>query len=402
VVVQTDYANPLSDKSKIEAGARVQIRDIVSDINYDLAGKNTATYYTNQERVYAVYGTFSSKIKNFGYQFGLRAESSTNEGIQNRKQTFRTEYPVSLFPSVFLSQKLTDASDLQLNYSRRINRPNIFQMFPFTDYTDSLNISRGNPGLVPEFTNSLELSFSHQFKNRDNFIASVYFKNTNDLITRIQQPEFDTFLKRDVYINTFVNANRSWVSGLELVSRNKVTKWWDLTSNVNLFTSRIILVNQPSQEPFVSYFAKINNQFKLPKNFSVQLSADYTSKIISAPGGSNSGGGRGGGGMMMGGGGGSAAQGYIRPIYGVDGGVRFEFLKDKKAFLQLNVNDIFRSRKFDSHTEALGFVQDSWRRRDPQVFRLIFNYRFGKMDATLFKRKNTRQEDAGIDSGVSM
>ncbi|RYZ19644.1 MAG: TonB-dependent receptor, partial [Chitinophagaceae bacterium] len=402
VVFQTDYANPLSATSKIEAGARVQVRDIVSDIAYTLSGKTTGTYYTNQERIFAAYGTYSGKVKSFGYQLGLRAESSTNEGVLNRKQSFRTEFPVSLFPSLFLSQKLTDFSDLQLNYSRRINRPNFFQLFPYTDYSDSLNISRGNPALVPEFTNSLELSFAHSFKNRDNFIASAYFKNTNDLITRFQQIESDTFLKRDVYVNTFINANRSWVSGLELVSRNKVTKWWDLTTNLNLFTSKIEVVNQPSQDPFVSYFAKVNNQFKLPKNFSLQLSGDYTSKIISAPGGSNGGGGgRGGFGGMMGGGG-SAAQGYIRPNFGVDAALRFEFLKERKASLSLNVNDIFRTRKYDAHTESIGFLQDVLRRRDPQVFRLNFNYRFGKMDATLFKRKNTRQEDAGVDTGVGM
>lgn len=404
VVFQTDYANPITDKSKIEAGARVQVRDVVSDISYTLSGISTGTYYTNQERVYAAYGTYSSKIKNFGYQLGLRAESSTNEGVLNRKQSFRTEFPVSLFPSVFLSQKLSDRSDLQLNYSRRINRPNFFQLFPYTDYTDSLNISRGNPALVPEFTNSLELTYSHTFKNRDNFLASAYFKNTTDLITRYQQPEFDTFLKRDVYVNTYINANRSWVSGLELISRNKVAKWWDLTTNLNLFTSQIEVANQTAQDPFVSYFAKINNQFKLPKNFSLQLSGDYTSKIISAPGGSNSGGGgRGGfGGGGFGGGGGSAAQGYIRPNYGVDAALRYEFLKDRKASLSLNVNDIFRTRKYDAHTESTGFVQDVLRRRDPQVFRLNFSYRFGKMDATLFKRKNTRQEDAGMDTGVGM
>ncbi|TCJ19390.1 TonB-dependent receptor [Flaviaesturariibacter flavus] len=401
IVAQADYANPLSDKAKVEGGVRMQIRDLVSDITYVRPENTTNTYYTNQERVYAVYGNYSGKAKNFGYQLGLRAESSTNEGILNRKQSFRTEYPVSLFPSVFLSQKLNDYNDLQLNFSRRINRPNFFQLFPFTDYTDTLNISRGNPGLVPEFTNSVELSYAHQSKNRDNFIASLYFKNTNNLITQIQQPEFDTFLKRDVFVNTFINANRSWVSGLELVSRNKIASFWDLTSNLNLFTSQVKVTGITPQDPFVSYFVKINNQFRLPKNFSIQLSGDYTSKIVAGPGGSNSGGGGGRGGFGgMGGGGGSTAQGYIRPNYGVDMAVRYEFLKERKASLGLNMNDIFRTRKYDSYTATAGFEQNIVRRRDPQILRLTFSYRFGKMDATLFKRKNTRTEDGGMDAGM--
>jgi outer membrane receptor protein involved in Fe transport len=400
-IVQTDYANVISENSKFEVGARASIRKIYSNTFASTPKNSTTTIYTNEDRVYAGYATFSNRIKTFGYQLGLRAESSTNEGVLNAKQPFKTEFPISLFPSAFLSQKLSETADLQLNYSRRINRPNFFQLFPFTDYlSDSLNITRGNPALVPEFTNSLELSFSKTFKNRDNFIASVYFKNTNNLITRYQQLEYDTFFKRDIYISSYINANKSYVTGLELTGRNKITKFWDLTSNINFFTAKIDIANQPDQEQFLSYFLKLNNSFKLPKNFTFQLSGDYTSKIISSPGGSSNRGGGFGGGGMFGGGGGSAAQGYIRDNYGIDAALRFEFLKNKVASLSLNVNDIFRTRKFDSHTEQVGLVQDAWRRRDAQVFRLNFNYRFGKFDANLFKRKNTKAEgNLQMDNG---
>jgi outer membrane receptor protein involved in Fe transport len=403
LIFQTDYANPINDKSKFELGARVSIRKINSLTNYLISSKTSSTAYTNEDRVYAAYGTYTNKIKDFGYQLGLRAESSTNDGVLNAKESFKTKFPISLFPSVFLSQKLNESSDLQFNYSRRINRPNFFQLFPFTDYSDSFNISRGNPALNPEFTNSLELSFSKLFKNRDNFIASIYFKNTNNLITRFLANEYDTFLKRNVFVSSYINANRSYVTGLELTSRNKIAKWWDLTSNVNFFTAKIDLEKGPNPDQFISYFLKINNSFKLPKNLTLQLSGDYQSKIVSSPGGRGSGGGGGMfGGGMFGGGGSSTAQGYIRPNYGVDAAVRYEFLKDKKASLSLSMNDIFKTKKYDSHTEQSGlFVQDSWRRRDAQMLRLNFNYRFGKFDASLFKRKNTRTEDAGME-GVNM
>jgi outer membrane receptor protein involved in Fe transport len=170
-----------------------------------------------------------------------------------------------------------------MNYSRRINRPNFWQLFPFIDYTDSLNISRGNPDLNPEFTNSIELSFSQLFKNRDNLIASVYFKNTNNLITRILNPEFDTILNKNVFVSSFANANRSYVTGLELTSRNKLAKWWELTSNANFFTSKIDLDTLPDPDQFFSYFFKLNNTFRLPNNFSIQLSGDYQSRIVSRP-----------------------------------------------------------------------------------------------------------------------
>jgi outer membrane receptor protein involved in Fe transport len=397
LTLQTDYANPLSATTKIEFGARMQRRKNNSENSILIAGKNNITLYNSTDNVYAAYTTFSNRIKNFGYQLGLRAESSIYEGnLPNKGQSFKIDFPISLFPSMFLTQKLSENDELQFNYSRRINRPNFFQLFPFTDYSDSFNISRGNPGLRPEFTNSFELSYSKTFKNRDNFLASLYFKNTNDLITRIQREEADTIVKQTIPINTYQNANNGYVTGLELTSRNKITKFWDLTANANLFTSKIDLTDQPDPDQFVSYFFKLNNTFKLPKNFSLQLSGDYQSKIISSPGGRG-----GGGGGMFGGGGffggsSSAAQGFIRPNYGVDAAIRLEFLKDKVASLSLNVNDIFRTKLFDQYTETSFLVQNVQRRRDPQVFRLNFNYRFGKFDASLFKRKNTKA-DSNVD-----
>jgi outer membrane receptor protein involved in Fe transport len=413
VVFQTDYVNTLGTNSKFELGARASIRKVNSSNNFfslnnsgnksPLPGQDVL--FESEDRIYAAYSTFSNRIKNFGYQLGLRVESSDYQGnLLTKNQTFDIEFPVSLFPSVFLSQKLTETDDLQLNYSRRINRPGFWQLFPFTDYSDSLNVSRGNPNLNPEFTNSLELSYSKQFKNRDNFIASVYFKNTNDLITRFITKEFDDVLDREVFVSSYINANKSYVTGLELTSRNKMTKFWDLTSNANFFTSKIDVENQPEQDQFVSYFIKLNNSFRLPKNFTLQLSGDYTSKIISSPGGSGGGGGRGGfgGGGMFGGGGNSTAQGYIRPNYGVDAALRFEFLKNRTASLSLNVNDIFRTKMYDAYSLQSGlFEQNVERRRDPQVFRLNFTWRFGKFDASLFKRKNTRAEsDVQMDGGM--
>lgn len=399
LTLQTDYAKPLSANSKFEAGARINMRKLVSENTITIAGRDSLTLYNSTDNVYAGYLTFSNRIKNFGYQLGLRAESSEYNGtLLNKGQAFHTSFPISLFPSLFISQKVGENDELQFNYSRRINRPNFWQLFPFTDYSDSLNISRGNPDLQPEFTNSFELSFSKVFKNRDNLLFSAYFKNTNDLITQIQSSEYDAFLSKPILLNTFQNANSSYVTGLELITRNKITKFWDVTANANLFTSKIDLDSLPDPEQFVSYFFKLNNTFKLPKNFSLQLSGDYQSRTISSPGGRGIGGGGFGGRGGFFGGSQSSAQGFIRSNYGVDAALRFDFLKNKAASVSMNVNDIFRTRKFSNHTETSFVIQDVERRQDPQIFRLNFNYRFGKMDASLFKRKNTKA-DSNVDMG---
>jgi len=64
------------------------------------------------------------------------------------------------------------------------------------------------------------------------------------------------------------------------------------------------------------------------------------------------------------------------------------------------VNDIFRTRVSDVYTEAEDFTQHVVRRRDPQIFRLQFNYRFGKFDVSLFKRKNNRDDSDNMQNSI--
>ncbi len=410
ITIQTDFVNPLTDKSKVEFGARAQLRAAESanafyldDNGQWVLQPTSVADYESDDHVYAAYAIYSNQLKSFGYNLGLRAESSDYDGkLLKTGEEFKTDYPISFFPSVFLSQKLKKDQTLQLNYSRRINRPNFWQLTPFTDSSDKLNPTRGNPALRPEFTNSLELSYEKTFKNKDNFIASMYYKHTDDLITRYQVSEGLIGGNENIILNTYINANSSYVTGIEMISRNKLTKWWEITSNLNIYTSDIFIDDplQVDQEALASWFGKLNNTFKLPHNITIQLSGDYQSKTILPPGGSSSGG-RGGfrGGMF--GGSASASQGYVRPTYGVDIAVRYEFLKNRTASISANMNDIFRTRRQDTHSESAYFIQDAFRRRDPQVLRINFSWRFGKFDPNLFKRKNTKAEQNPTE-GVNM
>jgi outer membrane receptor protein involved in Fe transport len=410
--LQSDYTDQLSDNSKMELGVRAEFNSNTSTNAFYTVDPNTGQLtlqtasqvdYESNDRVLAGYATFTNKIKNFGYQLGLRAESSNYQGkLTKTNENFNIDYAVSLFPSVFLSQKMKNDQELQLNYSRRINRPNFWQLTPFTDSSDFLNLSKGNPGLNPEFTNSLELSYQKIFKNKDNFLTSIYYKNTNNLITRFQEVQTEPISGKDLIINTYINANSSYVTGLEMTMKNSITKWWELTTNFNLFTSKIDIDDPsiPKQDQFASWFTKINNSFKVSKKLSFQLSGSYQSKTILPPGGSGGGGGGRGGGMW---GQSSSAQGYVRPVYYVDAAVRYTFMKENRGTLSLNMNDVFRTRVSDVHSESPFFIQDVFRRRDPQVLRLNFSWRFGKFDASLFKRKNNKQQgdpSGGMDMGI--
>ncbi len=418
--VQADYENPISDDSKFELGARAAIRDYgnnSSQLKYDYTQKAYATIpsisnkYKFNDQVYAAYSTFSFKAKKWSYLLGFRVESSNYTGtlLNNAGKdsaNFKTSYPLSLFPSAFITYKVDEKQDLQINYSRRVNRPNFFQLMPFPDYTSyPSSISIGNAGLKPEFTHSFEMSYNNAYKRNANFLATVFFKYTTDLLTRYTYRDKDALNPADsIYFSTYLNANNAFSYGLELTNKMPVTKWWDLTLNVNLYNSQInaTIPGQNIANSLVSWFAKMNSAFKIAKGLSFQFSGDYQAKTVIPQGGGGGGGGRGGGGggggMMYGGFTQTTAQGYVLPRYGFDAAIRkdWTWTNGRSGSLTLSMNDIFRTQVYETYSTQPGlFTQTSERRRDPQVLRINFSYRFGKFDATLFKRKNTKADQNG-------
>src|SRR5579862_2060823 len=296
---------------------------------------------------------------------------------------FSNSYPISLFHSLFLSQKLGGKQELQLSFTRRINRPNFFQLIPFIDYSDSLNIKKGNPNLVPEFTNTVELSYMKTWKGNNSFLGSIYYKYTTNLITSYIDTFYNAIGGKEDLLNTFVNANSSKTMGAELTTINTVTRWLDITANINIYNSKINTnnVNEQVQPALWSWFGKFNSNFRLPGKFKLQITATYQAKT-NLPVNSNSGN-MGGPPMMTAQ---SASQGYIKPFYGVDAAVSRSFLKNDAATVSLSFSDLFRSRINDQYSSSEYFIQTYSRLRDPQMIRLNFTYHFGKLDVSLFKR----------------
>ncbi len=404
LTIQTDYIRPFKGAAKLETGLRAQLRSMDNQQGNYFYNSSTGQFektssassnYSNYDNVYAGYISFKNSYKDFSYQLGLRGESSDYKGeLTDTKQEFRNTYPISFFPSVFLSQKLKKQQEVQLSITRRINRPFFMQVIPFIDSTDQLNWSRGNAGLKPEFTYSAEMSYSKTLPGNNTLLASVYYKRTTDLITRY----IDTITtasgdKRP--LNTYTNADWSRAFGLELTGQFNLAKWWDMNSNFNLYNSKInaSTITGANQEALWSYFAKMNNNFKLPHNFKIQLSGTYQSKT-NQPVNQGGGFGPGGGGSPMGGSQ-NTAQGYIKSNYGIDLALQKSFLKNNAASVTFSVNDIFRTRRFEQYTESAYFIQNSYRLNDVPMFRLNISYRFGQMDMSLFKRKNMKGDMEG-------
>jgi ferric enterobactin receptor len=408
VTLQTDYVMPLKGSSKIETGLRAQLRSLTSTQGnsfYDQSSgefipvPNSSANYKNNDNVYAAYLSYAGSVKTFSYKAGLRGESSFYRGeMTYTKEVFTNNYPISLFPSLFLSQKLKNKQELQLNYSRRVNRPFFMQLIPFVDSSNQLYWTRGNPALKPEFTSSLEAAYLKTLKGSNTILASVYYKYTTNLITSFM----DTLtgsngIKHPLY--TYANANSSYMAGLELTSTNQLTKWWDMNTNVNIYNSKINAENVTgiSNEALWSWFAKFNANFKLPEDISIQFSGTYQSKTNTPV---NTGG-SGFGGPPMGGSR-TSAQGYTKSNYGFDIALKKSFLKNNAASATLSVNDIFNTRINSQYSESPFFIQTSIRRPDSPMFRLTFSYRFGKMDMSLFKRKNMKGDAEGSSGAMQM
>ena len=90
------------------------------------------------------------------------------------------------------------------------------------------------------------------------------------------------------------------------------------------------------------------------------------------------------------------ARAPLRRKFDVDVALRKEWTwkNGQSGSVNLSINDIFRT-KTQTETNAYYFSQNTERLRDPQVVRLNFSYRFGKVDVSLFKRKNTKADQGG-------
>ncbi|KAA2243435.1 TonB-dependent receptor [Chitinophaga agrisoli] len=396
ITLQTDYTDPVGKTGKLELGLKTTLRNYTSNYNVFDQDTTTGQYnfnnqlsndYKYKEQIYAGYANYSGTVGNFGYQGGLRVEQYVYSGeIPSEGKEFKpTKARPGFFPSVYLSQKFKGDQELQLNYSRRVTRPNFFQLIPYRDYTDPLNQREGNPNLRPEYTNSIEFSYAKNWKN-SNVLGSIYYRNTNNLLSTIATP-----LGKDTLLTTYVNANKNNSYGAELTGKSTFFGIWDVMGNVNLYRTEISVTqdNQTYSNSNFSWLAKINSDTKLPANFTLQVTGTYQSPTIALP--NSGGGGRGGGGggfMQIP----TSAQGTIKGFSYVDIGLKKDFLKNKMASLTLALSDVFNTRQYELNQVSPAFAQDYIRKRESRILRLTFAYRFGKFDAQIFKRKNTKAD----------
>jgi len=358
-----DYTNKINENSKLEAGWQSDVTNMTtSSSGYDnLHLTDIPTYqdhFNYNEQIHAAYMTYGTKFDKLSVQGGLRAEyfwkKSTNT-TADAVQTIAPKTYVELYPSLYLTYALPNDNELQLNYSRRVNRPRGQQINPFRNYADSTRITYGNPDLDPEFTSSVEFNYIKTW-GEQMLSASVYYHATNNVIENVQ------FLHNSVMESTYLNVAKSQNTGLELISKNKIFNILNLTTSLNFYYSKLnsaiyknpydstITTSIPGQNNF-SWTASELANFTLSKTLSGQITARYTSPQI-------------------------ISQGLKQDKFTIDLGIRKTFM-NRKFSANLSVRDLLNSNKDRSTTSGTGFSQNSESYFHTRMINLSLSYNFG-------------------------
>lgn len=368
---QLDFELPVNKAVKLEMGWKTTIRDIFNGYyvatdatgvgNYvaDASQNNDFQY---DEQVHAAYGIYNHQLtKKLSFQAGLRVEQTTSEGVlENTGESFKNEY-FNVFPSGFLTYKLSKQGTITANYSRRINRPRTRALNPFAIRVDANTEFKGNPALLPEFINSYELSYTHTWKGIT-LNTTAYFR---DIRGNIQRTSTNN---NNIITRSYDNLNSGRNYGVEMAYNMRATKWWNFTLSGNFYKTEIDgsnLEGELNNEAF-SYQTKLMSNFKFTSKLNAQITGRYRAPIV-------------------------FAQGEMQEVYALDAAINYKILKGKGT-LGLRVSDVFNNRQFAFMTYDDSFLQNTNFKPETRMAFISFSYRFGKMKMDARKMREMRKK----------
>ncbi len=370
--IKSDYEQNLAGG---RLGAGIKASFVTTNNGFDFSNvinqqniidSNRSNKFTLTENIYAAYINYQRKINKWDVQAGLRAEQTNTKATLAGASTLadkeiKRTY-TNFFPSLGVSYQLNTNNSLNMNYSRRIDRPGYPSLNPFESKIDELSYQKGNPFLKPEYTNSISLT--HTYKYTLN--TSVGYSRTTDFSTQItdtvegkrnfiQQRNAGT--QQNIYINISYPFN--------------VTKWWSVYANVS--GSR--LINRVNLGPgrisniaVTSYGFFNQHTITLPKKITLEVSGFYNSPSIW-------------GGTFL-----------NRAFWGVDAGLQKRLMKDK-ATIKMSVSDIFNSMQWRGISNFSGLYMDASGGWESRQFKLSFTYRFGRKEIKSQRKRITGSEE---------
>ncbi|MFZ6009082.1 MAG: TonB-dependent receptor domain-containing protein [Bacteroidota bacterium] len=353
-----DYDQPMSNQGMFETGYKGITRYLNSDYGRAVLGNgsyisdplNTGIFDFN-EQIHAAYLQFSGwqglqDEPRWKYDAGLRAEQVWNNGETiNKSTSFANQY-FNLFPSGTISFYSKKQNNLKLGYGRRISRPGLGQLNPFTDITDSLNQRSGNPKLKPELIHSWELSYNHTIKKGSVSVSAFYRVRNNAILP------FTVLDESGVAFTQPRNFGKAITYGSELIATYNPFSFYDLNASLSAFRVSMEDVNGTTgvSNDLLSWYAKLVNNFTMTKKGKLQVIGNYTAPT-------------------------AIPQGESVAVYFVDAGYQHKIMKGKGR-LGAVVTDIFNTQESGLITSDSGFVFSRIFKQDTRAVMITFGYSF--------------------------
>jgi outer membrane receptor protein involved in Fe transport len=370
LVVQSDLVQPLGGATTLELGLKAERRTVSSDFRAEqqrgpdwLVFRGIANRLQYQELIGSAYGQLGRKAGKLGYQLGLRTEL-TRIGLDDRVGDFRRrKHYQRLFPSANLRYAFSEAASLQLSYSRRINRPSLWLLFPFNELTDLNAQELGNPDLDPAYGHVLELGLLRSWGPLTLNPALYYQHNTGVI---------QTYVYRDaagVFISFPVNLPQETRRGLELSVLYNPAKWLQINGELNAyaFTQRGHYQGQDLGVRARTLTSRLNTQLKLPARLGVQVRYNFTGAQ-------------------------RTAQTRTAALHTLNLALS-QGLLGGKATLVLDATNVLNSSQIRTRTNGPDYVFSQVSQRDAARFRLSLTYRFNPQEGqTVRQAKSSNRE----------
>lgn len=374
---KADYVTPFK-KGKLSIGAKISFINTNNTFSlYNEVGgqieidQNRSYNFIYKENINAGYLSYFSTInKSTNLQVGLRVENTATNSLlktlayQNGRAADKItdRNYTDFFPNAAVTFTLNTNNNLNLNYSRRIDRPNYSDLNPFEIRVDELTFIKGNAFLQPQYTNIFQLT--HTYKNQ--FVTSFSYSHINNFSTYIT----DSAKTIQTYI-TKKNLASQDITSLNFSAPFDFTKWWNLYTSITIFNSyyranfgvgKVVNIN------INSISLNAINTFKLGKGYSAELSGFFSSPTVV-------------GGTFK-----------TRSLGSIDAGIQKRFWKERAA-VKLSGTDIFRTLTFKGTSNYSGtqlIANSVWESRQ---FRINFSYRFGGSQVKQARDHNSGNEE---------
>ncbi|MEO6686776.1 MAG: outer membrane beta-barrel family protein, partial [Dyadobacter sp.] len=257
---------------------------------------------------------------------------------------------LTLVPSLAVTRKLNDVSQIKLNYSRRVQRPEADWLNPYTDVSDPKNIQTGNPNLRPEFTHKAEMAYSN-YEENGGWGPSLFMDYSNNAITRLR-----TINAEGISLTQYDNIGKELNYGFETDFSQKFGDILKINGSGRFFRSEVVSPLANIDNRTWSYSGNLNAFVSLPLDFKASAYVNYEGPR-------------------------AIAQGTRQGVFVANMGLRKDLL-EKKATLSFNIQDIFLSRAYKSQLATDTYLQNSLWQQTNRLVNLTFQYRFGKISAS--------------------